>query len=78
MCCGAARGARYVTEECFKWAHQRKVFGKPLIEQPVVRAKFAEMFARVESGQAWLEQITYQVSAQILLLKSVPVILHPT
>jgi len=62
MCCGAARGARYVTEECFKWAHQRKVFGKPLIEQPVVRAKFAEMFARVESGQAWLEQITYQMT----------------
>jgi len=61
MCCGAARGARFVTEECFKWAHQRKVFGKPLIEQPVIRAKFADMFSRCESGQAWLEHITYQM-----------------
>ncbi|CAD6568700.1 MAG: hypothetical protein CYPHOPRED_002813 [Cyphobasidiales sp. Tagirdzhanova-0007] len=62
MCCGAARGARSVAEECFKWAHQRKVFGKPLIEQSVIREKFAKMFSMIESGQAWLEQITYQMT----------------
>ncbi|KAK9897971.1 acyl-CoA dehydrogenase NM domain-like protein [Cystobasidium minutum MCA 4210] len=62
MCCGAARGARYIVEECFKWAHQRQVFGKALIEQPVIRQKFAHMFALVESGQAWLEQLTYQMN----------------
>jgi len=62
MACGAARGARFIVEECFKWAHQRKVFGKPLIEQPVIRQKFAHMFALVESGQAWLEQIAYQMT----------------
>jgi len=62
MCCGAARGGRFIVEECFKWAHQRKVFGKPLIEQPVIRQKFAKMYALVESGQAWLEQITYQMT----------------
>ena len=45
-----------------KWAHQRKVFGKALIEQPVIRQKFAAMFSLVESGQAWLEQITYQMT----------------
>ncbi len=37
-----------------RWATQRKVFGKPLIGQPVVRAKIAGMIARVESLQAWL------------------------
>lgn len=33
------RNMRTVTEECLKWAHQRIVFGKPLITQPVIRAK---------------------------------------
>jgi hypothetical protein len=28
-----------IVEECFKWATQRKVFGKPLIQQPVIRQK---------------------------------------
>ena len=30
-------------KETFKWAMQRKVFGKPLIEQPVIREKLAQM-----------------------------------
>ncbi len=62
MCCGSVGGSRAIVEECFKWAHQRKVFGKPLIEQAVIRAKFGNMFAKVEALQAYLEHITYQVS----------------
>ena len=42
-----ARGMRSIYEETFKWAHQRKVFGKPLIAQAVIRQKFAAMLARV-------------------------------
>jgi alkylation response protein AidB-like acyl-CoA dehydrogenase len=30
---------RYTIEEAMKWAQQRKVFGKPLIESPVIRMK---------------------------------------
>ena len=52
------RWCRFVTEEAFKWAHQREVFGKALIQQPVIRAKFADCFALIESHQAWLDQIT--------------------
>lgn len=37
------RSMRLVVEECFKWAQQRLVFGKPLIEQPVIRNKLAHM-----------------------------------
>jgi hypothetical protein len=44
-----------------RWANQRKVFGKPLIEQAVIRHKLAAMIARVESVQHWLENITYQM-----------------
>lgn len=44
-----------------KWASQRRVFGKPLISQPVIRNKLAFMISRVETIQAWLESITYQM-----------------
>lgn len=33
-CVGASRG---IYEQCMKYAHLRKTFGKPLIEQPVIR-----------------------------------------
>lgn len=41
--------------------HARKVFGKPLIAQPVIRHKLAMMVAQVEGVQNWLENITYQM-----------------
>lgn len=44
-----------------RWAHQRKVFGKSLLSQPVIRYKMAAMIARVESVQNWLENVTYQM-----------------
>lgn len=59
---GIIRATRKVTEECFKWAHQRKVFGKPLIQQPVIREKLGRMFARNEAVQNWMENITYQMT----------------
>ena len=60
--CQSVRCSRLIVEECFKWAMQRKVFGKPLIAQPVIRNKLANMIAQVESVQAWLENITYQMT----------------
>ncbi|SCV70284.1 BQ2448_1678 [Microbotryum intermedium] len=61
ICCRIARYSRVIYEETFKWAHLRKVFGKPLIEQFVVRAKFALMLAKIEAGQTWLENLTFQM-----------------
>lgn len=40
---GASYAGRIAVEECFKWANQRKVFGKRLIDQPVIRNKLAGM-----------------------------------
>jgi alkylation response protein AidB-like acyl-CoA dehydrogenase len=37
----SVRSSRMVVEECLKWANQRKVFGKKLIEEPVIRQKYA-------------------------------------
>ncbi|PAV16666.1 hypothetical protein PNOK_0828600 [Pyrrhoderma noxium] len=61
MCCSSARSQRLIVEECLKWATQRKVFGKPLISQAVIRHKLAGMISRAESVQAWLENVTYQM-----------------
>eukprot|EP01062_Namystynia_karyoxenos_P073343 TRINITY_DN70143_c0_g1_i1.p1 TRINITY_DN70143_c0_g1~~TRINITY_DN70143_c0_g1_i1.p1 ORF type:complete len:520 (+),score=141.16 TRINITY_DN70143_c0_g1_i1:91-1650(+) len=60
MCVMINERCRIMIDECFRWAINRKVFGKPLISQPVIRQKLAEMAAAVESMQAWIEQITYQ------------------
>lgn len=40
MACAVIRTCRTVTEECMKWSNQRLVFGKKLIEQPVIRQKY--------------------------------------
>lgn len=62
MCGAVIRWIRLAVEECLKWSHQRIVFGKPLINQPVIRSKLARMIALAESNQAWLEQITHQMN----------------
>ncbi|ORY70647.1 acyl-CoA dehydrogenase/oxidase [Leucosporidium creatinivorum] len=61
ICHRIARQSRTIYEETMKWAHLRKVFGKPLIENPVIRQKLAKMLAKVDAGQAWLEHIVYQM-----------------
>ena len=52
---------RVIVEECLKWVNQRKAFGKPLHAQAVIRAKLADMIAKTEAAQHWLEKITYQM-----------------
>jgi len=59
--CGAIAGARLCIEEALKYALQRTVFDKKLIEQPVIRAKFADMVMRVQCCQSQLENIAYQM-----------------
>ena len=45
----------------FADAHKRKTFGKALGEHPVIRWKLAEMARQVESTQAMLETLTWQM-----------------
>jgi len=62
MATGSCRAAREIVEQCFKWSSQRKVFGKPLIAQPVIRQHLAEMLQLVEAEQSWLENIVFQMT----------------
>merc|ERR1719263_1644146 len=62
MICSSNRHSRMVVDECMKWALCRKVFGKPLIQQAVIRFKLAEMIASVEACHSMLEDLTHQMN----------------
>eukprot|EP00658_Telonema_sp_P-2_P084482 TRINITY_DN9386_c0_g1_i1.p1 TRINITY_DN9386_c0_g1~~TRINITY_DN9386_c0_g1_i1.p1 ORF type:complete len:533 (+),score=150.64 TRINITY_DN9386_c0_g1_i1:149-1600(+) len=61
ICAGVIGGMRKVLEQCFLWAMQREVFGKKLMDQPVIRFKLARMVAGLEAIEGHLESITFQV-----------------
>lgn len=65
------RMSRICLEDTVRHTCKRLVYGKPLIEQPVVRYKLANMAyfpsnshltnsRMIESQQAWLESLIYQ------------------
>ena len=58
----AARFARTALSTAFKYSMERKAFGKTLLDQPVVRHKFAKAGALLEGYWAWVEQVGYQCS----------------
>eukprot|EP00419_Tripos_fusus_P013059 CAMPEP_0172669104 /NCGR_PEP_ID=MMETSP1074-20121228/9474_1 /TAXON_ID=2916 /ORGANISM="Ceratium fusus, Strain PA161109" /LENGTH=516 /DNA_ID=CAMNT_0013485841 /DNA_START=68 /DNA_END=1618 /DNA_ORIENTATION=+ len=62
ICVFCIARARVCTEEVFKWGMQRKVFGKKLVEQPVIREKLAQMFGSVESCNAMLYEATHAMN----------------
>ncbi|GAC74186.1 very-long-chain acyl-CoA dehydrogenase [Moesziomyces antarcticus T-34] len=56
----ALRYARVCMEDAIAHTRRREVFGKMLIEQPVVRHKIGHMAREVEALQAWTESIIFQ------------------
>ncbi|KAI8913386.1 acyl-CoA dehydrogenase/oxidase [Gorgonomyces haynaldii] len=62
ICSMAISAARLITQESFKWANQRKVFGKKLLEQAVIRFKLANMISQIEGLQNWIENLTHQMN----------------
>lgn len=50
----------------FTYALERETFGKPLMENQVIRRKLAELAHRVEAHWAWLEQIAFHVDSSPL------------
>lgn len=59
---GAIRLARTCFTEAYQRALQRRTFGKRLIENQVIRAKFASMARGIESSHAWIEQLAASYS----------------
>ena len=56
------RLARVCLEESIRYSVKRKTFGKELNQHQAVRMRIAEMVRDVESCQAWLDSITYQLN----------------
>lgn len=53
---------RAAAVDALMWAQQRKIFGKKLIDQPVIRNKLAAVMSTIESLQAYIEALTYDMS----------------
>ncbi|CAD7938279.1 unnamed protein product [Amoebophrya sp. A25] len=61
ICYMTNRFARVCLEESVKFANKRKTFGKKLVDHPVIRWKLAEMARMIESNQALLESLCYNL-----------------
>ncbi|KAK8153989.1 acyl-CoA dehydrogenase/oxidase [Phyllosticta citrichinensis] len=61
MAVGMNRKARTCLAHAFTYACRRETFGKPLIENQIIRHKIATMAREIEAHWAWLEQIAYHV-----------------
>lgn len=57
----AIRLSRVCCEDAWKHACTRETFGKKLIENPMIRAKFVRMGRMIEPAQAFLEQLTWLI-----------------
>lgn len=62
IACIAQGYNRLVLSDAYKWAAQRSVFGKKLIEQPVIRNKLSHMTFEVEGVENTLDHLTYQMN----------------
>ncbi len=75
MSASALGYARTCLEEATAYAKERHTFGKPLIENQVIRHKLVDMAMRINSGQAYLEDLTWRdmqgdrVVADVCMLK---------
>ena len=53
MLAGATMGGRLAVEECFKWAMQRKVFNKRLIDQVKRKWNIVTFISHVKHIYTW-------------------------
>ncbi|PLB43430.1 acyl-CoA dehydrogenase NM domain-like protein [Aspergillus steynii IBT 23096] len=58
---GVNRQARVALSAAFSYVLKRQAFGKPLMDQPVVRHRLAKAGAELETLSAFLEQLLYQL-----------------
>ncbi|KAJ5406015.1 hypothetical protein N7465_007299 [Penicillium sp. CMV-2018d] len=59
LACTSLRMARICAEDAYQHAIKRETFGKKLIENQVIRAKFSAMARGLDSTYAWMEQLVY-------------------
>lgn len=58
---GALGMMKACLEDSITWAQDRKTFGKPLIKHQVIRHKIADMSARIDAVESYLNQICWMI-----------------
>jgi len=48
--------------DSIEWAQQRETFGKPLIKHQVIRHKIADMSAKIDATEAYMNMICHQIN----------------
>lgn len=61
MIAGCLGAMRACFEDSVAWARERRTFGAPLIERQAIRHKLADMSARIDALEAWLERICWRM-----------------
>ena len=61
ICISATRQARVALSSAFAYCLKREAFGKPLMDNAVVRHRLAKAGALLESHWSWVEQFVYQM-----------------
>jgi acyl-CoA dehydrogenase len=56
---GVTRQARVALSTAVEYAMKREAFGKTLMDQPVVRHRFAKCGADLEALQAWIYEVSF-------------------
>lgn len=64
LACTSLRLARCCIEDAYKYAQVRETFGKPLLANQVIRAKFSAGGRKVDSATALMEQLVFMEQAR--------------
>jgi alkylation response protein AidB-like acyl-CoA dehydrogenase len=60
ICTMSLGRGRRIIEETMLWAHQRKAFGKTLLQQPVIRQHIGKMISEHQSCYAYYQLLTFK------------------
>ncbi|SDC41908.1 acyl-CoA dehydrogenase family protein [Ruegeria marina] len=66
MIAGGLGMMRLCYDAALDWARERRTFGKRLIEHQVIAHKFAEMSARIDMTEAYLERICWAMNQGLM------------
>jgi acyl-CoA dehydrogenase len=59
---GALGMSKLCLDESIAWAQERHTFGKPLIKHQVIRHKIADMSAKIDATEAYMNQICWLIN----------------
>ncbi|MEL7485736.1 MAG: acyl-CoA dehydrogenase family protein [Pseudomonadota bacterium] len=62
MIAGALGMMKVCLDESIDWAKERETFGRPLIKSQVIRHKIADMSAKIDATEAYLNQICWEMN----------------